>query len=429
MHLRSWFDKRGPEYVARRGAKLVDRYGLTAGKAEKRILACLSELAAYGCSPTFPTPGSIVEQHPQFFRSIQNDGAELAVHSYDHVDLRAYPPDEACQQLTHAVQVFDRFGIQHDGFRCPYLSSSEELLAALPDGLFAYSSNEAIRWDREPPANPDGESEIYNVLAGFYQPKSAAETVSVPRKRAKLLEIPLSVPDDLQYWDGLHLTAEGIGLAWRSILSQTYERMELFNLIFHPELAAQLEGSFSSVLEAAIHYQPPVWIAPLYQISDWWQEKSAFQAEVVPTPSGWHCSFFCSPRATILVKGVSPAGPLVPWDQHYCRAVTNEIDLPGNVQPLVGLPARTPQKWIDFLSEQGYLVRSGETSESCSVFLDNQFLAQPPSEIEVIRAIENSAGPLVRFGRWPDGAKGALCISGDLDALSLFDYASRLWTR
>ena len=37
--------------------------------------------------------------------------------------------------------------------------------------------------------------------------------------------------------------------------------------------------------------------------------------------------------------------------------------------------------------------------------------------------------PLVRLARWPDGARAALCISGDLDALSLVDYARRLSPR
>jgi hypothetical protein len=39
-----------------------------------------------------------------------------------------------------------------------------------------------------------------------------------------------------------------------------------------------------------------------------------------------------------------------------------------------------------------------------------------------------SPAPLVKLGRWPDGAKSALCLTGDLDALSLVDYLSRVFT-
>jgi hypothetical protein len=44
----------------------------------------------------------------------------------------------------------------------------------------------------------------------------------------------------------------------------------------------------------------------------------------------------------------------------------------------------------------------------------------------MVRLIEEAQGPLVKFGAWPDGSKSALCLSGDLDALSLFDYTARL---
>jgi hypothetical protein len=51
------------------------------------------------------------------------------------------------------------------------------------------------------------------------------------------------------------------------------------------------------------------------------------------------------------------------------------------------------------------------------------------NEVQLIEVIESSPSPLVRYGRWPYGSKSALCISGDLDALTLFDYASRLVVR
>ena len=35
-------------------------------------------------------------------------------------------------------------------------------------------------------------------------------------------------------------------------------------------------------------------------------------------------------------------------------------------------------------------------------------------------------GPVIRLWPWPNGMRSALCITGDLDALSLLDYAARL---
>jgi hypothetical protein len=52
------------------------------------------------------------------------------------------------------------------------------------------------------------------------------------------------------------------------------------------------------------------------------------------------------------------------------------------------------------------------------------------TEGALIRHIESTDAPLVRYWRWPSEARSALCVSGDLDALTLVDYALRfvrLW--
>ena len=85
-------------------------------------------LAQYGCSPTLLVPGTIVKRYSKFIRRLQDFGVELGVHSYDHVDLKAVPPEVAGQQLLRAAQTFAQYGIQLYGFRCPYLSYTDELL-------------------------------------------------------------------------------------------------------------------------------------------------------------------------------------------------------------------------------------------------------------------------------------------------------------
>jgi hypothetical protein len=61
------------------------------------------------------------------------------------------------------------------------------------------------------------------------------------------------------------------------------------------------------------------------------------------------------------------------------------------------------------------------------IYLDGEILAKLPNNVELINYIETSPAPLVRYWRWPDGAKSALSVTGDLDALSLLDYVSRLF--
>jgi hypothetical protein len=80
-----------------------------------------------------------------------------------------------------------------------------------------------------------------------------------------------------------------------------------------------------------------------------------------------------------------------------------------------------------FLRDQGYILDTGETAADCGLYLGHEKLAKLMTQVELVDWIEGSNAPLVKYGRWPDGAKSAFCMSGDLDALSLLDYVSRLF--
>ncbi len=81
------------------------------------------------------------------------------------------------------------------------------------------------------------------------------------------------------------------------------------------------------------------------------------------------------------------------------------------------------------MHEQGYILETGEQAMRCGLYLDSATLAGIPSGVELVSHIEAAQAPLVRYWRWPDAAKSALCVTGDLDSLSLLDYASRLLAR
>ena len=145
--------------------------------------ACVATLAEQGCAPTFPTPGILVERYPDFIRHLQDKGAEIAVHGYQHVNLNAFPLEEARRQLERAARAFERLGIQVHGFRSPYIGCCDALIDTLPAGLFSYSSNKAIRW-RTLNNNPSHASGFYTTLDKFYQALNSAETVCVPWHRS-----------------------------------------------------------------------------------------------------------------------------------------------------------------------------------------------------------------------------------------------------
>jgi peptidoglycan/xylan/chitin deacetylase (PgdA/CDA1 family) len=394
---------------------------------------------------------------------LQDAGAEIAVHSYDHVDLAAYPLAVAQEQLLRAMDAFARHGIEAHGFRCPYLSCTDELLDSSTAEMFRYSSNRGIDWngwqdrvaehsgvdqvaqqsgvDKVPERSGVSQtgrftSVIYDTLQGFYQAPSAQERVCVPWRRAHLVEIPLCLPDDLELFDGLHLTWQEVAQVWLYILHQTHQRGEMFMLLYHPELAWRCREAFLVALNEAHRLTPAVWLARLQEIAAWWEEKAGFSHAVFTADAGLQVVLHCSGRATILARGLPPSPADAPWgrvpehsgvDKGYWRITSRVLTVPAAMRPFVGLPAQTPPAVADFLKEQGYLLEIGADAQRCAVYLDDATLSRLTSQVALINHIESTPGPLLRYGRWPDGAKSAFCISGDLDALSLWDYASRLF--
>ena len=95
-------------------------------------------------------------------------------------------------------------------------------------------------------------------------------------------------------------------------------------------------------------------------------------------------------------------------------------------RPFIGVAADTPPGPVAFLREQGYIVDTSQQAADCAMYLGPTELADVRNQIQLLDLIETSSAPLVRFWRWPAGARSAFCVTGDLDALSLTDYAARV---
>ncbi len=428
MNIKTWYQKRGLIFILERARRLNERYSLNSQKSIDRIEGCMNTLGNYACYPTFAVPGMVVEKHLSYILSLQDRGAEIAVHGYNHVDLKAFPPEEASRQLQYAAQVLEAKGLKVHGFRCPYLSITDDIIKVIPKDTFEYSSNKAIQW---PICSPSIslENMLFETIQGFYKPEKPESMYSLPWCQDGLVEIPVCVPDDIQLHDGLGFDIEQVSQIWADILYKTHQRGELFNLIFHPELASFCEVPFQRVLQEARSLKPGVWLARLRDIGAWWKEKSSFRVETDCINGKITIKFFCSPKATILCRGFDPNTQVSDWDKGYLRLEAGVTQMESSVLPFIGLPSNTPQWVTSTLQGVGYIIDSSNTAPQCSLFLDESCLSRFPNMVELIDFIEQTDKPLVRFWPWPEGMRSALCISGDLDALSFLDYALRLVNR
>ena len=406
VSVRAWLAPRDLAYVARRARALTNRYGFTPGRARRRIDACVSVLGAQGCAPSFMVPGRVVEAHAGYLRSLVDQGVELALHGFDHVDFKTLTPEAIVRQFEHSADAFTRAGIPFHGFRCPYLSATEEVFRHVPADLVAYSSNVAIRWP-EAEVGSSGNA-VLRQLETFYAPLDADTTIAVPTVRTGgLIELPCALPDDIQLFDGLDAGEEGLEEAWGRVLDAVHAREELHVLLFHPELADRCRRALEALVERARSLRPYVWVAPLHAVATWWRERAECTVTRVVREDGELAFTLAGSERATLVAGTASGRRLV---------------LAAQPLPVIGILPTVDAQTRAALSNLGYVLEEIEP-HACAVVLEGGIAI----DRELLRRL--SQHPLVRVARWPDGAGAALCISGDLDALSLVDYARRLSTR
>jgi peptidoglycan/xylan/chitin deacetylase (PgdA/CDA1 family) len=353
-------------------------------------------------------------------------GVELAVHGFDHVDFRGLSRDETSSQFTRATTAFRAAGIRVDGFRCPYLSCTSDARDVAREAGYGYSSNSAIMWnvvdsERKPTA-------VFEQLCSFYRPSSSSATVSVPRIARGLVEIPTSIPDDLQLCDGLHYPSSAVARTWLRILADTHRRGELFTIVSHPEAFGRCGEAIERVVVEASRLTPAVWVATLRDIAKWWMAKSRFGVQTISRADSLDIVFQCDDEATILVRALDTVPAARPWMDRYRVVDSRTFSVPSRVRPFIGIGPGVPSETVDFLTQQGYILESSEEASRYGVHFDAASVRRLSSEVRLIEHIESSEAPLVRFWRWPRAARSALAVTGDLDALSLMDYAMRIIT-
>jgi hypothetical protein len=422
--IKHWLVRRNSEYIVRRVFLIFRRYGFTTKRAKQRAIECARLLSDYGSGPTFATPGAVVRKNAKFCRDLHQMGAELAVHGYDHVDFTGLSKAEATRQFRRASDAFSEAAVPFEGFRCPYLSCTPAVLDAVPAGMFAYSSNVAIWWDAGVgTATRDGTA-IFEALRRFYAGSSSDAVISRPTIVGDLVEIPASLPDDLQLYDGLRVGETGITDAWLAILRETHRRGELFAPLFHPETFEHCRPALRAVLHEATLLGPPVWITQLRDVARWWRERGRLAARTDRGGSTIQIEFECPERGTLLSRGLNGDSNTRPWDGVDEILDDRAIVIDRGPRPFVGVREECSPKTVAFLEEEGYVVERGENAKECAVFIDE--IRERESEVALNAFVESCAGPLVRLWRWPDGARSAVCVAGDLDALSLRDYLARV---
>jgi hypothetical protein len=411
----------------RRSRSIAQHYGLNASRMDHALQRFSEILRRYDCGATFPITAVALIRHSHTISKYLDKNIEFAVHGYTHIDYKQIAPESQLDHLQRARDVFTRVGIAPLGFRSPYLRRDDHLYAAIDAAGFSYVSNQPILWD-----TVDKAALASSVIAGyeraitFYDPWRAAERVSLPRQKGNLIEIPIALPDDEILIERLGGINGLVKETWRSILTLTYQRGELFTLQLHPERTALCANGLSTVLAEARALKPAVWCARLDEIAAWWKVRAEASVAISETDNGeCHCIISGPSEITILARAIEINAPSSPWTDGYRIVNATSFAFKSPCRPFIGLSPSTSDALTSFLHQQGYLVEFSLERNRFAYYIDqNNF--DPSQEQVLLEKIEGSGQPLLKLGRWPNGAKSALSITGDIDAITLWDYGLRL---
>jgi hypothetical protein len=167
----------------------------------------------------------------------------------------------------------------------------------------------------------------------------------------------------------------------------------------------------------------------LDEIAAWWRARALAVVQIADAGDGALALRVDGPAGTVvLTRAVQVNAPTALWAGGYHQVRNTSLVLRAPLRPWIGVSRSTSLELSDWLRQQGYIVEISEERQRYSCYLDHaEFTAS--QERALLDKIENGNFPLVRLGRWPHGARSALAVTGDIDALTLWDYGLRLWER
>jgi peptidoglycan/xylan/chitin deacetylase (PgdA/CDA1 family) len=421
---------RGTRNLLRRIGTVLCRFGVTSNRFENTLTRYYAVTRELDCVPTLPITAKVLERHSKLIKELSSQGIEFAVHGYIHIDYGVLSLQEQLRHFKKAIYSFESCHVPFTGFRAPFLRINEETTKALGSLPFHYDSSYAINWDvLDKNKFTNHEWNAYNSLLDFNRPRKSQHYLSLPKFVDGFVEIPVSFPDDEGMVDRLEISdSTAIADIWKSVLQKTYNRGELFTISLHPERISLCENALIDTLRQARQLSPVVWVTALGEIAEWWKRRATFTFKISPEVRGkYRVQANCSNDATILLKNCTVDVPVTEWANGYQSVSSKDFILESPKYPVIGVNLDSSQAAVNFLKSEGFAVERSEQSDKYSIYLNNLSQFQEADEKSLSERIERADAPLLRYWRWPDHARSALSVTGDIDSVTLIDFVLRIF--
>jgi peptidoglycan/xylan/chitin deacetylase (PgdA/CDA1 family) len=412
--------------MLRRARVISSRYGITQKKMERTLTHFTEILSEFNCGATFPITAVTLPRRKGFLEKVQKLNIEFAVHGKYHIDHTRLSREELVSQIDQARRSLKDYGLACTGFRSPYLRWNEDSLAAIRQTGCLYDSSQAIAWEA---ARELGDPSYRRAL-DFYGALPAEIYPSLPWLDDGLIRIPYSLPDDEALIERLRFDSpESMEITWLGILAETHRLGELFTLGLHPERIYLLERALRKTLSRARQFSPAVWIARLDEIARWWQARMDTRTTITMKGDKVFSLHVKGPEGcSVLLRGVEAITETKTWEGNNRLAYPPVISFRSPLRPFIGVSRDAPPALSIFLLQQGFIFEQAADDQAHPIFLADPHFSRE-DERPLLARIEQGDFPLVRLNRWPNTAKSALCVTGDIDALTIWDYGQRFLGR
>jgi peptidoglycan/xylan/chitin deacetylase (PgdA/CDA1 family) len=416
---------RGPGGAAARARSIVSRFGVTASPMEDRLRRFDELTAEFGVRPSWAITACILDRNRKAILHFAERGVEFAIHGLVHDDHSLRSLDEQRASIARAAELFRAAGVPYRGFRCPFLRGNAATDEAVRDLGMLYHSTQPVVFPTAPSLGAREEEAMRRTLRHLYSSAVDAGRIAVrPALRGGVIHIPVALPDDEIMVERLRLSEAEQTAVWLATLDETWKQGELFTVQLHPERTDECAAALAATLAEARARRPAVWIATLERIAEWWRRRARTRLEVLPLEDGrYRVRMDGDPAATLLVRGL-PEVDAQPWSGVDRVARAPELEVACGRRPVVGVSPQTPGSVLAFLAEEGFPAERGEDPARFGAWVDAD---GSTDEKRILAMVDASDGPLVRLSRWPAGARSALSVTGDIDCMTLQDFALRLW--
>ena len=363
-----------------RAVTVGGRYGVTPARMLRRLDRLATVLDRYDATATLPITAAAVGRHPRVLDPYVARGIEFAVHGLHHVDHVGVDPAQQLAEVQRACDVLASSGVAVTGFRAPYLRCDDATLAAVRSAGLAYDASPAVHW----PLPDTLVTDTYRRGLAFYGATAARDRPVLPWVEDGLVRIPYSLPDDESLVERLRLDPARIAQVWVAMFEQAHAAGALLTVSLHPERIGPCAAGIAAVLDAACARGSAVWVTTLGDVARWWLART---------------------RASVVVEDLGRDGVRVRLRGRADLALVGRgVALPGGRARPDGTATTTAREVV--LPVGTRYVDDGAADAG--------------------RDPGRDRAPRVWLGRWPGGARSALVVTGDVDALTVGDFAWRL---